>query len=529
MALFEENMICPIDTVRLKDLMPSFYFEDDGTTEKFVSIFDEQYCQLMNDIEDFARIIDIDLTDERFIDLILLSLGFNLDVFLSLDKKRKLAKVIIDVYKGKGTAAGIENVIRQFTGIDALVFPFTTGWELGVSELGFNTYLNPSPLYPAEFYTFDVIVYAHLSQEQRRVILLLIDVMKPAWTHLNALIEEATDLFLQSGEIMMNRGSLYLFNEQNTDGGWDAIESDSLPGTISDRENVARYGVGETYSWMWHPLASVLLTAQGAVGFLLGVTYAFATVIPEPGDIKLLNLGVSPLAVGGSASKRDEAAVALTERMKAMGFLNSYAATPAQLAATSVAERNSASQDKQAQFLYLYLTNTYGIGDGLVRYVRYMLDFEEIGDDAFVVKLASRLSVSSSVVPLESGFGTALLKANAALVVGLQKDNLALSYETRILEAISIIDARFSVPDKLYIDTVVGSGRMEEQAMILDAWMDRKRFDAAKELIEGIHLKQRVNGTFDDPIDVGTSRLRSIGFLMDSAGRALKKISDDAL
>lgn len=529
MGLFDENQVCPTDVIRLKDLVPPYYFEDDGTTARFYEVFEGVYCQITNDIGNVQNIYNIDTTDERFIDLILKHLGFDLNVYLPLERKRKLAKVIMKAYQQKGTCPGIENVIRQFTGVESECFPFTQGWILGISELGFDTYLNPSPSTPAEYYKFDVIVHQKLSTDQRNIILQLIELMRPAYTHFNELIEDAEDPFVTSIRKMMNRGSLHLYRAQNTDGGWDALDDDGNTLNVSARENVGEHGLGEVFAFAFTELPRVEETAQDAASYLVNdVVYSFSGNLPEVADISLLNRGVL-LGVVGASAQRDAALEALREFMKAIAFLNNFAATSAEIAATTIGERNSTTQTKRAQFLYLHQTGVYGFANGIYRYVKYLLDFVEVGDDTFAELMAAELNLRTSTFNLAVDFGNKTLKTNGAIVLGLQSFNAGLVYEGRISSATAVIDSKFDVGDQLYVDTFLGTGRMDEQAVILDAWMKRARYGQAKQLLNGIRLKQYVNGAFDDPIDVGTERLRSVGVIMDTAGRAIKRINEEGL
>src|SRR5262245_4737600 len=116
MGLFDPNTICPLNTIKLQDLVPRRYFrgQDGERTDRFISIFQDQFCQLLNDAQNLGLIIDADVTDERYLDLLISNLGFDLNIFLSVDKKRKLVKVVVQIYQQKGTKPGIENVIRQF-------------------------------------------------------------------------------------------------------------------------------------------------------------------------------------------------------------------------------------------------------------------------------------------------------------------------------------------------------------------------------------------------------------------------------
>ncbi len=83
---------------------------------------------------------------EDFLDLILQDLGNPFPFDLYVLGKRRLASVLVEMYRQKGTEAGIENAIRFFLGIDVTaITPFTgTTLVLGESELGVDWELGPS-------------------------------------------------------------------------------------------------------------------------------------------------------------------------------------------------------------------------------------------------------------------------------------------------------------------------------------------------------------------------------------------------
>ncbi len=529
MALFEDNQVCDENVIPLKALLPDHYFEDDGTTALWVEIFEGLFCQLNNDIRDLGLIYDLEETDERFLDMIIRNLGFDLQVSLTVDKKRRLAKVIVQAYKQKGTCIGIENTIRQFVGVDVTCFPFTAGWILDISELAETTYLNPAPTNPAGFYTFDVVVEQKLSQEQRRIILDLIELIKPAHSHFRELVEVGEDAFVIAVTVSLNRGTLWLRNNQNTDGGWDALDPDLDNSNASLIENVGYHGVAQHFGNLFVALPAVESSFEAAATKLINdATYNFSGVKPKELDITLLRRGELG-GVAGSLAKLTEALLALREFMKAMAFLNDFNPSVAAVNATTQAERDSTTAQKRAQFLYLRLTNVFGLGQGVQFFVRYIRDFTEVGDTTFAEVMTLELFSRTSVLEFETAFGSDKVGANAAIAYGLQLYNVGLIYETRIQDALTVLASVFDVVTKLYVDTFVGSGRLEEQAWAVDLFMLRNQFDSAKTLIEGIRNKQRIDGSFDDPVDVGKARLRGGASVIDSLSRAIKRINDEGI
>lgn len=113
---------------------------DDGSLENFVGIVQEATDMLLASIDRWTDILDPDIAPERYLDLILRDLGNPFtDFHLSVVDKRRLANLLVQIYKQKGTGPGIKNVIRFFLGIDVEITTLADDdalWVLGHSALG---------------------------------------------------------------------------------------------------------------------------------------------------------------------------------------------------------------------------------------------------------------------------------------------------------------------------------------------------------------------------------------------------------
>ncbi len=156
---------------------------------RFIACLQEVADLLLAEGDRFADVFDLERAPEPFLDLILQDLGnpfpFDLDVL----GKRRLASVLVEMYRQKGTAVGIENAIRFFLGIDvAAITPFAgTTLVLGESELGVDWELGPSNRFAR--YAFNVEVEVPLTDTERHQIRAIVDYLKPAHTHFVDLIE----------------------------------------------------------------------------------------------------------------------------------------------------------------------------------------------------------------------------------------------------------------------------------------------------------------------------------------------------
>ena len=138
---------------------------------------------------------------EGFLDLVLHDLGNPFPFDLGELDKRRLASVLVEMYRQKGTAVGIENAIRFFLGIDiTAITPFNgSTLVLGESELGVDWELGPSDQFAR--YAFDVEVDIPLSTTERSQIRHIVDYLKPAHTHFVDLVEPSPPAFIDHWEL----------------------------------------------------------------------------------------------------------------------------------------------------------------------------------------------------------------------------------------------------------------------------------------------------------------------------------------
>lgn len=169
--------------------------DETGDFELFVLALQDVTDLLLCSIDKWTEIIDIDLAPEQFVDAILSDLG-NPFAFidLSLTDKRRLARILVEIYKTKGTEEGLVDAIRFLTGVSVtldILNERSDFWQLGYSTLGNNTYLAPpagSPLW----YSFWIDSPVTLTDEQRDQILKIADYMKAAHEHILGLRDPTT-------------------------------------------------------------------------------------------------------------------------------------------------------------------------------------------------------------------------------------------------------------------------------------------------------------------------------------------------
>lgn len=108
--------------------------------ERFSRCVEEVMLLLTHDVDRFVDQFDSDLATDQTIDLMLWDMGNPFDwaeLELTENQRRKLLRVLIEIYKLKGTARGVEEVVFFLLGEVVEVVEFLAdGWVLGVDELG---------------------------------------------------------------------------------------------------------------------------------------------------------------------------------------------------------------------------------------------------------------------------------------------------------------------------------------------------------------------------------------------------------
>jgi phage tail-like protein len=94
--------------------LPGLYQEDEFTM-RFVSAFDEALAPLFSTIDNFPTYLDPALTPEDFLDWLAGWVGVLLDETWPIERRRAFVSVAAQLYRQRGTAAGLAAQIRLFT------------------------------------------------------------------------------------------------------------------------------------------------------------------------------------------------------------------------------------------------------------------------------------------------------------------------------------------------------------------------------------------------------------------------------
>ncbi len=175
----------------LWQMLPKHNRRDDTTGDlwRFVACLQEVTDLLLADVDRWPDIFDLERAPEPFLDLILQDFGNPFPFEIDALGKRRLAAVLVEMYRQKGTTQGIKNTVRFFLGIDitAITAFNADTLVLGESQLGVDWVLGPSHRFA--LYAFNVVVSRLLTPTARKRLRALVEYLKPAHTHFVDVVE----------------------------------------------------------------------------------------------------------------------------------------------------------------------------------------------------------------------------------------------------------------------------------------------------------------------------------------------------
>lgn len=172
-----------------------------GDLRRFIACLQELTDLLLAEIDRFSDLFDLERAPPPFLDLILRDLGDPFAFDLDPLAKRRLAAVLVEMYRQKGTAPGVRNAIRFFLGVDvtAITGLAESALVLGESELGVDWELGPSDRFAR--YAFSIVVARVLAANERKQLRAIVEYLKPAHTHFVDLIEPSPPTVADHWEI----------------------------------------------------------------------------------------------------------------------------------------------------------------------------------------------------------------------------------------------------------------------------------------------------------------------------------------
>lgn len=200
---FDDCDLTNIRDFRLADLFPDRVLgQDQIQPEPFLTPFlqalDPEMLAAFARVDCFPSIIDPQRAPNSFLDGLLAHLGnpFILEEGLADIEKRRLAGMLFQIYKLKGTCIGMIGAIRLLYGIEVTdcVQANVDCWTLDVDLLGITTILCGGTA--QERRTFSLMVNRNLTARQRDQLTNVVDYMKPANTFFAEFIEPGAPRFI---------------------------------------------------------------------------------------------------------------------------------------------------------------------------------------------------------------------------------------------------------------------------------------------------------------------------------------------
>ena len=165
--------------------LPTIYREDGktGYPYRLLSLFGDVLQELEFEIDGLHNYLNPERTRAEFLPWLASWVALALDETWPESRRRELITRIVDLYKWRGTIEGIKTFVEIYTGIrPEIIEPFKTGWRIGVySTIGEDTKIYEAREDP---HSFSVIVnsFEKLSFEQKRKIMAVVELQKPAHT-----------------------------------------------------------------------------------------------------------------------------------------------------------------------------------------------------------------------------------------------------------------------------------------------------------------------------------------------------------
>jgi phage tail-like protein len=165
--------------------LPAIYREDgkDGYPYRLLSLFGDVLQELEYEIDGLHNYLNPERTRAEFLPWLASWVALALDETWPESRRRELITRIVDLYKWRGTIEGIKTFVEIYTGIrPEIIEPFYVGWVIGVrSTIGEDTKIYEIK---EDAHSFSVIVnsFEKLSSEQKRKIMAVVELQKPAHT-----------------------------------------------------------------------------------------------------------------------------------------------------------------------------------------------------------------------------------------------------------------------------------------------------------------------------------------------------------
>lgn len=176
------QMVLDFDHETYLRYLPPIYRENDRSRRylgRFLSLFESLYDDVEDSIRDIPELFDPQAAREEFLPWLSGWMGFELEDRWSAEKKRRAAAQAFQLHGQRGTAAGLQAMVRFLTGVEILIeepLQYAGWWSLasgdhtamdaGTSVLGVSTYLVAAEAQGAVMGTTAVLDGSHLITQE---------------------------------------------------------------------------------------------------------------------------------------------------------------------------------------------------------------------------------------------------------------------------------------------------------------------------------------------------------------------------
>ena len=159
------------------EYLPAIY-RDDPLIGQFLLIFESIMTPIEHTIDNITSYFDPSMAPKHFLPWLASWLDLSLDQNWPEDKRRKLVKSAVELYRWRGTRWGLAEYIRIYTGIEPEIHEFTPGMMLdGDTRMGSEAQLGSG----VDWYHFTVILHVDKAQKiDHSKVHAIIEAQKPA-------------------------------------------------------------------------------------------------------------------------------------------------------------------------------------------------------------------------------------------------------------------------------------------------------------------------------------------------------------
>ncbi len=172
--------------------LPSVYQQDPVSRdflERYLSLYGTFFEEMEETIDHMSRFFDVDSSSGDLLRWLATWVGISVDDRWSSDQVRRLMKQSPELYKKRGTRAGIQEMIEIFTGEKPYIIEYFQ-YKYLLEKADIKDYMEQ--LYGLDPYRFCVLIKPHVvkSDEERKILQKIIDEEKPAFSEAQLVVLE---------------------------------------------------------------------------------------------------------------------------------------------------------------------------------------------------------------------------------------------------------------------------------------------------------------------------------------------------